>query len=248
MRHTLLTLCFRHRSSLLLLLAAPIVQACVRGGRLDPSAGAVGLLLVVAGVSLRLHASRQIGRGARVHRAHASAGLVCSGPYTWTRNPLYLAASLMVGGFAALAGAPALALSAATIAVYLPVILHEEEKLSELLGPPYQRYKLRVPRLLGRFYPMAEASDGPRVPWRNVFRIEKALVPGSLAAAAAIPLMRMGILPLALPIQALARSLGVGTDAVVAAGFLLAALGNSWKIERNQRRRHGAPARQTAPA
>jgi protein-S-isoprenylcysteine O-methyltransferase Ste14 len=187
-RETLLTILFRHRGGLLLLLAAPVVFAALRGRAMTWTSALLGIGLVAAGVLLRLSAVRRIGRGARVHRAHASAGMIASGPYRWTRNPLYLSAALMIGGFSALAGAgwTAAALTLATLLVYTPVVLAEERALVSLFGATYEGYLASVPRWIGIPRSFGREPARPLVSWREVFHREKWLVPGATAAACAI--------------------------------------------------------------
>jgi hypothetical protein len=144
----------------------------------------------------------------------------------------------MVWGFGSLAGAGVLAaiLGLLTLAVYTPVILHEERILARLIGPAYLRYLMRVPRWLGPRYPMHDHPAGSRVAWREVLRREKYLLPGSFAAAGAILLFRSAAF--LRPLDAVSDShLAAG----IAGGFLAAAVSNSWKIEQTQRRRHLGP-------
>lgn len=220
---------FRHRGGLLLLLAFPVVCWA-----LDAQAGAslagsvLGGATLLAGVALRLGSVRRIGRGARVARAHASAGLICSGPYRWSRNPLYLAAALMLSGFGALAGGGgwAAALGPAAVAIYTPVVMEEERALDRILGEPYRRYRARVWRWIG---PPGDSATSARVAWREVLRREKWLVPGSLLGALAV--WGIGRHPL-------------GWNAgLLGALWLVVALGNAVHVERKWRaRQHGRTA------
>ena len=147
-RQTLFGIVFRHRGVLLITLSIPIAIAALRGGGLDPELALAGAAIAASGVCLRLLAVRQIGKSARVRRAGARQGIVWSGPYRWTRNPLYLAAALMLCGLALVAGDPKLAaiLVPLTVLAYTPVVLVEESALRALPGDDYQRYFAAVPR------------------------------------------------------------------------------------------------------
>jgi hypothetical protein len=80
--------------------------------------------------------------------------LTTTGPYAYTRNPLYLGSILMAAGFAvALMSWPfALILGLEFIAIYIPVIASEEKFLGATF-PGYHAYCQRVPRLIPRLIP-----------------------------------------------------------------------------------------------
>src|SRR5262245_5596529 len=85
-----------------------------------------------------------------------------SGPYSWLRNPLYLANSLVILGGVAGAGAgaflPAVALWCAL--VYGLTVRHEERRLRAKYGAPYLVYCDRVARWLPR-----RQGEWPRERW-----------------------------------------------------------------------------------
>ncbi len=98
------------------------------------------LLMVIPGLGLRAYASGYVKKNAE---------LATTGPYAWTRNPLYLGSMLMAFGFAA--GARSLLLAALLAllfaSIYVPVIRGEEEYLRAHF-PGFAAYAARVPRLL----------------------------------------------------------------------------------------------------
>jgi protein-S-isoprenylcysteine O-methyltransferase Ste14 len=120
-----------------------------------PAAIAWSLVLVLPGLALRAAASGTVKKNRE---------LAVTGPYAYTRNPLYLGSMLMAAGFAvALLSWPLAALLAAGFAViYIPVIASEEQFLRDTF-PGFEDYCRRVPRLLPRFTP-AKAQDGQAVP------------------------------------------------------------------------------------
>jgi protein-S-isoprenylcysteine O-methyltransferase Ste14 len=81
-----------------------------------------------------------------------NAELTTSGPYSHTRNPLYLGSIVTAAGFAAAAksGWLVLALALMFILIYVPVI-RSEERFLRATFPGYDDYAVRVPRLFPRF-------------------------------------------------------------------------------------------------
>jgi protein-S-isoprenylcysteine O-methyltransferase Ste14 len=70
------------------------------------------------------------------------------GPYRWVRNPIYLAALLIVLGQAWLFLAPQLLAYAAVMAVFFHLFItgYEERTLDRRFGRAYQDYRATVPR------------------------------------------------------------------------------------------------------
>ena len=104
---------------------------------------ALGGAIAVCGLAVRAAAAGHVRK---------DAALTTTGPYSYTRNPLYLGSLIMALGFAA-AGRSAWMLLAITVfffAIYWPVIRSEEEYLRAHF-PEFADYAQRVPRLLPRF-------------------------------------------------------------------------------------------------
>jgi protein-S-isoprenylcysteine O-methyltransferase Ste14 len=244
-RQTLFGAVFRHRGVLLLGLSIPIAVTALRGGGLVPELALSGLAIVASGVWLRLLAMRQIGRSARVRRAGARQGIVWSGPYRWTRNPLYLAAMLMLCGLALVAGNPTLAaiLVPLTLLAYTPIVLVEENTLRGLPGDDYQRYFATVPRWIGfprRSQPAQ--SSVPRADWREVFHRERGLVPWTLFALAGIAAIRAEWIPFASLARRVEQILGFDLALVVIAVMVVAIAGSVTNVEVRAQRKHAARA------
>ncbi len=104
---------------------------------------AVGLPLSVCGLALRAWAAGHLAKDRR---------LATSGPYSFTRNPLYLGTLITALGFAAAGRSLGLALFFAALfaLVYLPAIELEEQHLAEIL-PGYRAFAARVPLLFPRW-------------------------------------------------------------------------------------------------
>ena len=100
------------------------------------------LLPVLAGLWLRGYAAGYVRKNAE---------LTSTGPYAYTRNPLYLGSLLIVLGFGVASGSwVLLVLLAALFAlIYIPTIQGEEQYLRAHFAA-FDAYAARVPRLLPR--------------------------------------------------------------------------------------------------
>jgi len=85
--------------------------------------------------------------------------LATSGPYAYTRNPLYIGTLLVAAGLAVAARSIGLAIlfAAVFVLIYLPVIELEEQHLRKLF-PEYTDYAAKVPRI----WPRLRASGGTK--------------------------------------------------------------------------------------
>lgn len=101
-----------------------------------------GLPVSAAGLALRTWASGHLRK---------DESLVSSGPYAWSRNPLYLGTFLIALGCAIAAAQPLIvaAVFALFFLIYVPVMEQEQEHLGNLF-PDYAGYAARVPLLLPR--------------------------------------------------------------------------------------------------
>lgn len=74
--------------------------------------------------------------------------IVSHGPFRHTRNPMYLALTLLYTGVAFALNAPLtlLLLPLALVAMHYGVILREEKYLEQKFGDEYRQYKARVRR------------------------------------------------------------------------------------------------------
>jgi protein-S-isoprenylcysteine O-methyltransferase Ste14 len=99
-----------------------------------------GLLLIVPGLLIRAVASGHVEKNER---------LATTGPYAYTRNPLYFGSFTMALGFvfAARSWWILAILMVMLVAIYLPVIRAEEAFLADRF-PEFGEYSRRVPRLL----------------------------------------------------------------------------------------------------
>jgi len=124
------------------------------------------LLLVVPGVWLRAYAAGYVRKNAELTR---------TGPYAYTRNPLYLGSILIAFGFAVAAASWVILVVLAVLfaVIYLPTIRSEELYLREHFAG-FDQYAEKVPRLLPRLrpaeFPANENASGGRFSgqqWRH---------------------------------------------------------------------------------
>jgi protein-S-isoprenylcysteine O-methyltransferase Ste14 len=109
---------------------------------------AYGAVLIAPGLLIRALASGHVRK---------NEALATSGPYAYTRNPLYLGSLLMGVGFAVAARSwwVGAILVVMFFAIYLPVIRDEENYLREKF-PEFEDYARRVPRMFPRIFPNRE--------------------------------------------------------------------------------------------
>jgi hypothetical protein len=109
------------------------------------------LLLIVPGLVTRALASGHVRK---------NEALATSGPYAYTRNPLYLGSLLIGIGFAVAARSwwVGVLLVVMFFAIYLPVIRDEENFLRQKF-PEFDEYARHVPRMLPRLTPNRSAQD-----------------------------------------------------------------------------------------
>jgi protein-S-isoprenylcysteine O-methyltransferase Ste14 len=116
------------------------------------------VLVAGAGVSLMGLAIRAWAAG----HIRKNAELATSGPYAYTRNPLYLGSFLLGLGFTIASGRWVLAIlfAALFLGIYFPVMRVEASTLAELFGEAYVGYKKAVPLFFPRFTPFRQEESG----------------------------------------------------------------------------------------
>jgi protein-S-isoprenylcysteine O-methyltransferase Ste14 len=127
-----------------------LVAAFAWFSRPDARSLVYGLPVSLMGLAVRAWAAGHLAK---------DRTLASSGPYAYTRYPLYLGTLLVAAGLAIASrnvGLGAL-FAAVFLCIYLPVIQLEEQHLRSLF-PGYAAYAARVPALLPR---MSPAGDKP---------------------------------------------------------------------------------------
>jgi len=135
-----------------------------------------GAAIVAAGLGLRAWASGHVSKAAEITQ---------SGPYAYTRNPLYLGSIIVGIGFAVAALSPwiAVAMAVTFMVIYVPVIGWEERWLrANLQG--FEEYAARVPRLIPRMTPAGAPGSFSRARYMK-HREYNALL-GAIAAIVAL--------------------------------------------------------------
>jgi protein-S-isoprenylcysteine O-methyltransferase Ste14 len=112
-----------------------------------------GFLIAAIGLALRAWAAGCLAKNRQ---------LASSGPYAYTRNPLYIGTLLVAAGLVVASRNVWLGiLFAAVFAfIYLPVIQLEEQHLREIF-PDYAEYAAQVPALLPRLTPAPQKNPQP---------------------------------------------------------------------------------------
>jgi protein-S-isoprenylcysteine O-methyltransferase Ste14 len=130
----------------LLMFVLVLVLVFVGSAQSDPThelIEAYGIMLIMVGIFGRLWSILYIG-------GRKSAEVVSVGPYSVTRNPLYLFSSVAAVGAGAQTGSlwVALAFGVLCAVAFHVVIRREEGYLAGKLGATYRDYLARVPRFL----------------------------------------------------------------------------------------------------
>ncbi|MGD0443697.1 MAG: isoprenylcysteine carboxylmethyltransferase family protein [Edaphobacter sp.] len=147
----------------------------------------LSLLLVVPGVWLRAYAAGYVRKNRE---------LTLTGPYAYTRNPLYLGSTMIAFGFAAAAGSWIIlvALTVLFAVIYIPTIQSEEAYLREHFAG-FDEYAGKVPRLLPRLtaaqFPANENASGGKFSasqWRHHREYNALMGAGAIYFALAVRL------------------------------------------------------------
>lgn len=141
----------------------------------------LGVAIAMAGLGLRIWASGYLNKG-RV--------LATEGPYSRTRNPLYLGSFVMGLGFT-VSGSNAWLLAGFLVLfflIYIPVMKREEAELESTFGQRFRNYRERVPLFLpasGNRDLSSESSGEGNFQWAKVIsnREYKAIIGFLLMAA-----------------------------------------------------------------
>lgn len=141
--------------------------------------------MAALGEALRLWASGHLEKNER---------LTTSGPYAWTRNPLYLGSFLLGLGFS-IASRRVLflpVLLALFAFVYRPVMKREASRLARAYPEAYQAYAARVPLFVPRRPGKGSDDEGPGgFSWDRVTRNREHVTLAGLLIVVAVLLAKL---------------------------------------------------------
>ena len=120
--------------------------------RPKPITLAIGAPISLVGLLIRAWASGHLIK---------NETLAVTGPYAYTRNPLYLGSFIMAVGFTIASGTWWLAVLFLTLflGIYLPVMRVESATLARLFGTGFDDYAAQVPLFLPRATPYRVTAD-----------------------------------------------------------------------------------------
>ncbi|HEY6660904.1 MAG TPA: isoprenylcysteine carboxylmethyltransferase family protein [Pyrinomonadaceae bacterium] len=120
--------------------------------RPTPMALLIGASVSILGLALRAWAAGHIRKNAQ---------LATSGPYAFTRNPLYLGSFLLGLGFTIASGRLLLGVlfAALFLGIYLPVMRVEASTMAQLFGEDFERYRRSVPLFFPRITPFRQKAS-----------------------------------------------------------------------------------------
>ena len=129
----------------------PVALAYLILARPTPRSLAIGALVGALGIATRAWAAGYL----RKHEA-----LAVSGPYAFTRNPLYFGSVILAAGFVVTGDSPwAVIIVAAYLALFYPAVMKREEgELHAHYGDAFLEYAARVPL----FWPRLRPAPQPR--------------------------------------------------------------------------------------
>ncbi|MBX3277082.1 MAG: isoprenylcysteine carboxylmethyltransferase family protein [Acidobacteria bacterium] len=168
-------------------LAAALFVALARPDRVSLS---VGIPVSIFGLVIRAWASGHLRKNAE---------LTVTGPYSYTRNPLYFGSFLMLAGAAVSGGVLWLGagLILTFLMVYYPVVRAEEKLMRELFAASYEDWAGATPLFFPRILPsrsLRTSRDGRfDINLYKRHREYRALL--GLAAVYALLLARMALIP-----------------------------------------------------
>ena len=155
----------------------PIVLAILYFSQLRYPFWACGATFIILGELIRLSAVRFAGGRTRTTNVGANS-LCTSGPYSRTRNPLYIGNIFIYSGVVLLSGGIYMFQLLAIVIFYFifqysMIISLEEEKLSIIFGQEYTEYKNSVPRIIPLIKPWERRLKLKPAPILKTLKTEK---------------------------------------------------------------------------
>lgn len=136
-----------------------------------------GLILIFFGETIRFNAVRYAGGATRTLKVGAPS-LCTSGPYAYTRNPLYLGNMIIYLGFVLFSGGPYMFELLLFVFFYFSfqyfmIIALEEKTLYKKFKNSYSAYAKNVPRLIPRLNHWKSEDDRKPMKLMKMLKTEK---------------------------------------------------------------------------
>jgi len=139
-----------------------------------------GSLLVFLGALIRLYSAFYIGWKGKPEDP-LKRTLTTSGPYQYTRNPLYWGNIIGFGGAAVLFKLlwyVPVAVIAIFLLHHLLIVWYEEKRMGEKYGTAYEAYCKLVPRWGPKLFGLTPGEARQPFPWTRVFTAELGTIGG----------------------------------------------------------------------
>ena len=155
----------------------PIVLIIIYFSNIQKTFFILGFILMLIGEIIRFHAVSYAGGKTRTRNVGASS-LCTAGPYSITRNPLYIGNMIIYFGVVFFSGGPLILELFFTVVIFFSIqyyfiISLEEKKLIELFKNEYVNYQKNVPAIIPRLHPWKNSDN--RTPYTIIqtIKIEK---------------------------------------------------------------------------
>ena len=137
----------------------------------------IGFIILFFGEIIRMISVSYAGGITRTRNVGAPS-LCSSGPYSYTRNPLYIGNMLIYSGVVIISGADNIIFLLSTVLLffiiqYTLIISLEEQTLEKLFSKQYKHYKKNVPRIIPRLNPWKNNDNRKRSSFLKTIKTEK---------------------------------------------------------------------------
>lgn len=137
----------------------------------------IGFIILFFGEIIRMISVSYAGGITRTRNVGAPS-LCSSGPYSYTRNPLYIGNMLIYSGVVIISGADNIIFLLSIVLLffiiqYTLIISLEEETLGKLFSEQYKDYKKNVPRIIPRLNPWKNNDNRKRSSFLKTIKTEK---------------------------------------------------------------------------
>ena len=137
----------------------------------------IGLIILLTGEIIRVVSVSYAGGITRTRKVGAPS-ICSSGPYAYTRNPLYIGNILIYSGVVVISGAENIIFLLSIVLVffitqYTMIVSLEEQTLEKLFPEQYRDYKKNVPRIIPRLDPWKNNDNRKPSPFIKTIKTEK---------------------------------------------------------------------------